>query len=136
MASIFSKIVTGEIPCYKIAETENCLAFLDVFPLVHGHVLVIPKKEVDYIFDLEAELFSELQLFSRDVAKAVKSVVECRRIGVAVIGLEVPHAHIHLVPMNTIGDINFSREKLKPAQAELESMSGNIRAAYDKMFFA
>ncbi|MFM2017315.1 MAG: hypothetical protein RL007_971 [Bacteroidota bacterium] len=136
MASIFSKIVTGEIPCYKIAETENCLAFLDVFPLVHGHVLVIPKKEVDYIFDLEAELFSELQLFSRDVAKAVKSVVECRRIGVAVIGLEVPHAHIHLVPMNTIGDINFSREKLKPAQAELESMSGNIRAAYDKMFSA
>lgn len=134
MASIFSKIVAGEIPCYKIAETENCLAFLDVFPLVHGHVLVIPKKEVDYIFDLDPQLFTELQLFSRNVAKAIKSVVECRRIGVAVIGLEVPHAHIHLVPMNTIGDINFTREKLKPAQQELEAMSGKIRAAYEQMF--
>ncbi|MCK6640299.1 MAG: HIT family protein [Bacteroidia bacterium] len=136
MASIFSKIVAGEIPCYKIAETENCLAFLDVFPLVHGHVLVIPKKEVDYIFDLEPQLFTELHLFSRNVAKAIKTVVECRRIGVAVIGLEVPHAHIHLVPMNTIGDINFSREKLKPAQQELEVMSGKIRAAYEQMFSA
>lgn len=136
MASIFSKIVAGEIPCYKIAETENCLAFLDVFPLVHGHVLVIPKKEVDYIFDLDPTLFTELQLFSRNVAKAIKSVVECRRIGVAVIGLEVPHAHIHLVPMNTIGDINFSREKLKPSQQELEVMSGKIREAYGQMFSA
>lgn len=136
MASIFSKIVTGEIPCYKIAETENCLAFLDVFPLVHGHVLVIPKKEVDYIFDLEPELFTELHSFSRGVAKAVKSVVECRRIGVAVIGLEVPHAHIHLVPMNTIGDINFSREKLKPSQSELSAMAEKIAAAYSTMFKA
>ena len=136
MASIFSKIVAGEIPCFKIAETENCLAFLDVFPLVHGHVLVIPKKEVDYIFDLEPELFSELHSFSRSVAKAVKSVMECRRIGVAVIGLEVPHAHIHLVPLNTIGDINFSREKLKPSQAELSAMADKISAAYRTMFKA
>jgi histidine triad (HIT) family protein len=136
MASIFSKIVTGEIPCYKIAETENCLAFLDVFPLVHGHVLVIPKKEVDYIFDLEPQLFSELHSFSRGVAKAVKSVVECRRIGVAVIGLEVPHAHIHLVPMNAIGDINFSREKLKPSQADLSMMADKIATAYSTMFKA
>ncbi len=136
MASIFSKIVTGEIPCYKIAETENCLAFLDVFPLVHGHVLVIPKKEVDYIFDLEPELFSELHTFSRGVAKAVKSVVECRRIGVAVIGLEVPHAHIHLVPMNKIGDINFSGEKLKPSQSELSAMADKIAGAYSTMFKA
>lgn len=136
MASIFSRIVTGEIPCYKIAETENCLAFLDVFPLVHGHVLVIPKKEVDYIFDLEPELFTELHSFSRGVAKAVKSVVECRRIGVAVIGLEVPHAHIHLVPMKTIGDINFSREKLKPSQSELSAMAEKIAAAYSTMFTA
>jgi histidine triad (HIT) family protein len=136
MASLFSKIVAGEIPCYKIAETENCLAFLDVFPLVHGHVLVIPKKEVDYIFDLDPELFTELQLFSRNVAKAIKSVVECRRIGVAVIGLEVPHAHIHLVPMNIIGDINFTREKLKPAPQELEVMSDKISAAYNQMFSA
>ena len=136
MASVFSKIVAGEIPCFKIAETENCLAFLDVFPLVHGHVLVIPKKEVDYIFDLEPELFSELHAFSRGVAKAIKSVVECRRIGVAVIGLEVPHAHIHLVPMNTIGDINFSREKLKPSQAELSAMADKISAAYSTMFKA
>jgi len=134
MASIFSRIVTREIPCYKIAETENCLAFLDVFPLVHGHVLVIPKKEVDYIFDLEPELFSELHSFSRGVAKAVKSIVECRRIGVAVIGLEVPHAHIHLVPMNTIGDINFSREKLKPSQSELSAMADKIATAYSAMF--
>lgn len=128
MASIFSKIVAGEIPCYKIAETENCLAFLDVFPLVHGHVLVIPKKEIDYIFDVEDELLTELHLFAKKVAKAVGKAIPCRRVGVAVIGLEVPHAHIHLVPMNTIGDINFSREKLQPSQAELTAIAEKIKA--------
>jgi histidine triad (HIT) family protein len=134
MASIFSKIVAGEIPCYKVAETENCLAFLDVFPLAHGHVLVIPKKEVDYIFDIDETAFAELHLFSRNVAKAMKSVVDCRRIGLAVIGLEVPHAHIHLVPLNTIGDINFSKEKLKPTPSELQVVAEKISAAYSGMF--
>lgn len=130
MASIFSKIVSGEIPCYKIAETENCLAFLDVNPLVEGHVLVIPKKEVDYIFDLDDAVFAELHLFSKQVAKAIKQIIHCKRIGVAVIGLEVPHAHIHLVPMNTIGDINFSREKMKISNAELEEVGARIAEAY------
>ncbi len=130
MPSIFSKIVSGEIPCYKIAETENCLAFLDVFPLAHGHVLVVPKKEIDYIFDVDDELLTELNLFAKKVAHAIKVVVSCKRIGVAVIGLEVPHAHIHLVPMNSIGDINFSRPKLQPTQEELISMAAKIAAAY------
>ena len=129
MASIFSKIVSGEIPCHKIAETENCLAFLDVFPLVEGHVLVIPKKEVDYIFDMDDELFSELQLFSKKVAKAIQKVISCKRIGVAVIGLEVPHAHIHLVPINHVGDINFERPKLNPTKEELEATAHLIREA-------
>jgi histidine triad (HIT) family protein len=126
MASIFTKIVNGEIPCYKIAETENCLAFLDVFPLVKGHSLVIPKKEVDYIFDLDDTLLTELQLFAKKIAKAVERAVPCKRIGVAVIGLEVPHAHIHLVPLNKIGDIDFTREKLKPTSDELKQVQAEI----------
>jgi histidine triad (HIT) family protein len=130
MASIFSKIVSGEIPCHKVAETENCLAFLDVFPLVEGHVLVIPKKEIDYIFDMDDELFCELQLFSKKVAKAIQKVIPCKRIGVAVIGLEVAHAHIHLVPINHVGDINFTREKMKPSKEELEKVAGKISAAF------
>lgn len=129
MASIFSKIVAGEIPCYKIAETENCLAFLDVFPLAHGHVLVIPKKEVDYIFDVDDQLLTEMHLFAKKVAKAIGKSIPCKRVGVAVIGLEVPHAHIHLVPMNSIGDITFTREKLKPTAQELETVAEKIRAA-------
>jgi len=120
MASIFTKIVNGEIPCYKIAETANCLAFLDVFPLVKGHTLVIPKKEVDYIFDVDDALFTELQLFSKKVALAVGKAIPCKRVGVAVIGLEVPHAHIHLVPLNTVSDINFAQPKLKLSPEELE----------------
>lgn len=130
MASIFSKIIAGEIPCYKIAETENCLAFLDVFPLVHGHVLVVPKKEIDYIFDVDDALLTEMHLFSKKVAQAIGKAVPCRRVGVAVIGLEVPHAHIHLVPLNSVQDINFSREKLKPTAAELESVAAKIRAQF------
>lgn len=130
MASIFSRIVAGEIPCYKIAETENCLAFLDVFPLVHGHVLVIPKKEIDYIFDVDDQLLCEMHVFAKKVAKAIEKAIPCKRVGVAVIGLEVPHAHIHLVPMNSIGDITFTREKLKPTQAELESVAEKIRAQF------
>ncbi|MFN8714404.1 MAG: HIT family protein [Bacteroidota bacterium] len=130
MASVFKRIVNGEIPSHKVAETANCLAFLDVFPLAPGHVLVIPKQETDLIFDLETELYTELHLFSRDVAKAIKKVIPCRRVGVAVIGLEVPHAHIHLVPLNQINDINFTREKLKPSQEELASIARKISEAY------
>lgn len=130
MASIFSRIVAGEIPSHKIAETDNCLAFLDVFPLTRGHVLVIPKKEVDYLFDLDPELYTELQLFAKKVAVAIRAVVPCKRIGVAVIGLEVPHAHIHLVPINTVGDINFAKEKLKPSKEELEETARDIREAF------
>ncbi len=130
MASIFSKIINGEIPCYKIAETEKCIAFLDVFPLVEGHVLVVPKKEVDYIFDLEDSDFTELQLFSKKVARAIKQVISCKRIGVAVIGLEVPHAHIHLVPMNSTDDLNFTKSKLKPSKEHLEEVARKISEAF------
>lgn len=130
MASIFSKIVSGEIPCYKIAETEQYLAFLDISPLVEGHVLVIPKKEVDYIFDLDDETLSGLMTFAKKVAKAIRNVVPCQRIGIAVIGLEVPHAHVHLVPLNHVGDINFQKSKLSPSNAELELVSRRIREAY------
>ncbi len=127
MASIFTKIVNGEIPCHKIAETENYLAFLDVFPLVKGHTLVIPKKEIDYLFDVEDELLAGLMLFSKEVAKALKASIFCERIGVAVIGLEVPHAHIHLVPMNEISDISFLKPKLQLSQEELATIAASIR---------
>lgn len=126
MASIFTKIVNGEIPCYKIAETKNCLAFLDVFPLAKGHTLVIPKKEIDYIFNVDDELLSELITFSKKVAKAVEMAIPCKRIGVAVIGLEVPHAHIHLVPLNKVGDLDFSRGKLKLSPEELKQVQTEI----------
>lgn len=122
MASIFSRIVNGEIPCYKIAEDERFMAFLDVNPLVKGHTLVIPKVEEDYIFDLEDEEFVAFQLFAKKVARQLKSKVECKRIGVAVIGLEVPHAHIHLIPLNSIEDMNFNREKLKLSPEELNEL--------------
>lgn len=126
MASIFTKIVNGEIPSYKIAETENCLAFLDVFPLAKGHTLVIPKKEIDYIFDVDDKLLSELQVFSKKVAIAIEKAVPCKRIGVAIIGLEVPHAHIHLVPLNKVGDLDFSKAKLKPSPEELKTVQAEI----------
>ena len=126
MASIFTKIVKGEIPSYKIAETDNCLAFLDVFPLVKGHTLVIPKKEIDYIFDVDNELLAELHVFSKKVAKAIEKAVPCKRIGIAVIGLEVPHAHIHLVPLNNVGDLDFSNPKLKPTPEELKQVQLEI----------
>lgn len=127
MPSIFSRIVSGEIPCHKIAENADYLAFLDVMPLVPGHVLVIPKKEVDYIFDLDTEAYKTLWAFAQNVAKGLKMAVPCKRIGIAVIGLEVPHAHIHLVPMNEVGDINFTRPKMKPTPEELEAMAEKIR---------
>ncbi len=130
MPSIFTKIVNGEIPCYKISENEKFMAFLDVFPLVYGHILVIPKKEVDYIFDMTDTDLAEMMLFAKLVAEAQKAAVQCKRIGIAVIGLEVPHAHIHLVPMNTVNDINFTQPKLKPSQNELSSMAEKIRSKF------
>jgi len=129
MATIFSKIVSGEIPCYKVAETNDYLAFLDVRPLTAGHTLVIPKVETDYIFDLEDEHFAGLHLFAKIVAKAVKIAIPCKRIGVAVIGLEVPHAHIHLVPMNELGDLNFEKERAVFTPEEYERIAQHIRSA-------
>ncbi len=127
MPSIFSRIVSGDIPSYKVAENDNFLAFLDVMPLLPGHVLVIPKKEVDYIFDLNAEEYQDLWLFAQQVAKGLKQAIPCKRVGIAVIGLEVPHAHIHLVPMNEVGDINFTRSKMSPTTEELEAVAEKIR---------
>jgi len=127
MATIFTKIVQGEIPCYQIAEDEHFLAFLDVNPLVKGHTLVIPKKEQDYLFDIEDDEYLNLQLFAKKVAVQLKSKIQCKRIGVAVIGLEVPHAHIHLIPLNTMDDMNFSREKLKISSTELAEIAEELK---------
>jgi histidine triad (HIT) family protein len=127
MASIFSKIVAGEIPCYKIAENEDYLAFLDVFPLKKGHVLVIPKKEVDNIFDLDNVTYNGLMVFAKQVSIAIKQAIPCSRVGLCVIGLEVPHAHIHLIPINTMNDMNFSNEKLKLTKEEFEEIATEIR---------
>lgn len=131
MASLFTKIINGEIPCYKIAENEQCFAFFDINPLAKGHTLVVPKKEVDYLFDLDDELYGEVMQFSKKVAKAIEKVVPCERIGVAVVGLEVPHAHVHLIPINSVGDINFAREKLKLSETEFEQLATQIRAQLD-----
>ena len=125
--SIFTKIINGEIPCHKIAENENCFAFLDINPLAKGHTLVVPKREVDYIFDVDDDVLKDLSVFSKQVAKAIQKAVPCIRIGVAVIGLEVPHAHIHLIPINHIGDINFSRPKLKLSYEELAEIANAIK---------
>lgn len=130
MSSLFSKIIQKEIPAYIVAEDENNLAFLDIYPLTMGHVLCVPKKETDYIFDLPEEDFQSLHAFSAKVAKALKEVVPCTRIGVAVIGLEVPHAHIHLVPIDTVQDINFSKPKLSPGKVELMELTEKIRESY------
>ncbi len=131
MASIFTKIVNGEIPSYKIAEDENYYAFLDINPLAKGHTLVIPKKEVDYIFDIDDETYKGLFLFSKKVAKAIEKIVPCKRIGMTVIGLEVPHAHIHLIPINSIYDMDFKQPKLKLTSEEFEKIAGNIREKYE-----
>ena len=128
MASIFTKIVKGEIPCHKIAESDEFLAFLDIFPLAKGHVLVIPKVETDSIFDVEENNYAKLWVFARQVAKAIEKSIPCKRVGVAVIGLEVPHAHIHLIPLQSVEDINFSRPKLKLASEEFQSIAEKIKA--------
>jgi histidine triad (HIT) family protein len=126
MASIFTKIINGDIPCYKIAETANCLAFLDVLPLTAGHALVIPKKEVDNYYDLEDSLFEEVNALAKKVSAAIKKTVPCKRIGVAVIGLEVPHAHVHLVPINTLNDLDFSKERAAFTQEEFKDLAKQI----------
>jgi len=122
--------VKGEIPSYKVAEDENFLAFLDIFPLAAGHVLVIPKKETDYLFDLDAESYSGLMLFTRRVAAAMKKVIPCKKVGVAVLGLEVPHAHIHLIPLNNEADINFSRPKLSLTSEEFTKIAAKISGEF------
>lgn len=128
MESIFSKIVAGDIPAHKVAETVEYLAFLDVSPLVEGHVLVIPKIEIDYLFDMDSEEYVGLMMFAQIVAKGLKKAIPCNRIGLTVMGLEVPHAHIHLIPMNCMDDMNFSRAKLKFTDEELAETAERIRA--------
>lgn len=129
MPSIFSKIVSGDIPAFKVAEDKNYVAFLDIFPLAKGHILVIPKKETDYIFDLDSEEYLGLFSFAKKVAKAMDKIISCERIGVAVIGLEVPHAHIHLVPLHDVSDINFERPKLKFPDSEMKEIADLIKSA-------
>ncbi|MFQ3332267.1 MAG: histidine triad (HIT) family protein [Thalassomonas sp.] len=129
MSSIFSKIVNGDVPAHKVAEDDNHLAFLDIFPLAKGHVLVIPKKETDCIFDIASDEYIELWKFAQKIAKGMDKVIPCKRIGVAVIGLEVPHAHIHLIPLNNVSDINFERPKLNFPEVEMEEIADLIKLA-------
>ena len=126
MASVFTRIINGEIPCYKVAEDDRYFAFLDINPLREGHTLVVPKKETDYIFDLDDETLSGMILFSKKVAAAIKEAIPCARIGVAILGLEVPHAHIHLVPMNSMEDVNFRNPKLKLTPDEFKAIADKI----------
>jgi histidine triad (HIT) family protein len=130
MASIFTKIINEEIPCYKVAENEYFIAFLDVFPLVKGHVLVVSKLEIDYMFDMETEHLMAFMAFAQGVAKAMKTVIDCKKIGVTVIGLEVPHAHIHLVPINLVVDMNFANSKLSLDKEVMNAMAMEISNAY------
>jgi len=128
MPTLFTRIIQGEIACYRVAESDRYLAFLDIFPQVLGHVLVVPKVEVDYLFDLDDEILAGLLPFAKNVAKAIEKVVPCHRIGVAVIGLEVPHAHVHLVPLNRMSDLDFTQPKLQVSAEELEALAEAIRS--------
>lgn len=127
--SIFSKIISGEVPCYKIAENDHFIAFLDIFPMVKGHVLVVPKQEIDKFFDLPDELLAAMLVFAKPIAKAIESSFECKRCGISAVGLEVPHAHLHLVPINTADDLNFTRPKLKVEASEMEEIQNKILVA-------
>ncbi len=129
MATIFSKIVAGEIPCFKVAENDQFLAFLDIQPLKPGHTLVIPKAEIDYIFDLDDDMLGSMMVFAKKVAKGIQTIVPCEKIGVSVIGLEVPHAHIHLVPIESVSDINFSRAKLQMDKEEMQHLAAKIASS-------
>ena len=128
MTSIFTRIINGEIPCYKVAEDENYFAFLDINPLTKGHTLVVPKQEVDYIFDLDDQTLAGMMVFAKKVAKKIGTKIECNRVAVVVLGLEVPHAHIHLVPIQSENDVDFHREKLKLAPEEFEKIASELRA--------
>lgn len=129
MSTIFSKIISGEIPAYKVAESNDYLAFMDVFPIAHGHVLVIPKKETDYIFDIQDDEYMGFWIFAKIVAQGIQQVFPCRKVGIAVVGLEVAHAHIHLVPINEVKDMDFSKEKLKLKPEELKAAAEKIKIA-------
>lgn len=129
MSSIFSKIISGEIPSHKVHESDKFIAFLDINPLKAGHTLVVPKEEIDYIFDMPDGLLSEILVFSKEVARKIESVVECERIGVSVIGLEVPHAHVHLIPMNSVSDMNFAKPKLELDPEYMADLAEKIRQA-------
>jgi histidine triad (HIT) family protein len=129
MATVFTRIIQGEIPCHKIAENDKFIAFLDITPVAKGHTLVVPKIEVDYFFDMNSDLLAEINLFAKDVATKLQRTIPCRRIGVAIIGLEVPHAHVHLIPLNTMADINFSAERLKMSHEEFATLATEIRNA-------
>jgi len=131
MATIFSKIARGEIPCYKVAENENYYAFLDINPLVKGHTLVIPKEETDYLFDLSDDTLGGIMTFAKQVVRAIQKAIPCKRVGVAVIGFDVPHAHIHLIPMQRMQDIDFSRPKLKLSQEEFQLIADSIAGCMD-----
>jgi histidine triad (HIT) family protein len=131
MATIFSRIVNGEIPCYKIAETDRYLAFLDVRPMAMGHTLCIPKEEVDYLFDMDDEALAGLMLFAKRVARALKAAVPCKKVGVAVIGLEVPHAHVHLMPMNQVSDLSFGKPPLDMDGEAMQALAAAIAAHLD-----
>jgi histidine triad (HIT) family protein len=129
MASIFTRIIKGEIPCYKIAENEDFIAFLDINPIARGHTLIVPKVEIDNLFDLDDRLMAGIGVFSKKVARAIDKVIDCERVGIAVLGLEVPHAHIHLIPINSLYDIDFSKPKLKLSDAEFSEIAGKIKDA-------
>jgi histidine triad (HIT) family protein len=126
MPTVFSRIISSEIPCYKIAEDKDYFAFLDISPLAKGHTLIVPKKETDYLFDMDDELLAGMTVFAKRVAKAIEKAVPCKRVGVAVLGLEIPHAHIHLIPINDLGDINFGKPKLKISQEEFKEIADKI----------
>ena len=127
--SVFSRIISGEIPSYKIAEDDNFIAFLDIAPLVMGHVLIVPKNETDKLFDLDDEILSQMLVFAKPIAKTIERVFDCRRCGISVVGLEVPHAHMHLIPINSADDLNFTRRKLSPVPKELETVQNKILSA-------
>jgi histidine triad (HIT) family protein len=129
MPSIFSRIISGDIPCHKIAENEKYIAFLDINPLAEGHTLIVPKQETDYIFDLEDELLAGMIVFAKTVATAIGKCISCKRVGIAVLGLEVPHAHIHLIPINDLGDIDFTKPKLRFTPDEFKKTAEKIRTA-------
>ena len=132
MATLFSKIISGEIPCYKVAENEKCLAFLDIRPVVVGHTLVIPKIEVDYYFDLEDSYLAELNLFAKKVAKVLDKEIDCRRVGVMIAGLEVPHAHIHLIPINAVADLSFTNERVVLSSEEMTELATRLANSFQK----